>query len=203
MEAEQSVELTGTNRSNPPDPSVGCGQPDTARVQRPAPAPIERSPPGCAAAARTLLPRTLRPRTLRPVTFTNPALPQAPAGASMGPAGWPAWAVGQPDGPRPRQGSATGQTGSPRAKRGVGQPGGHSEGQNTRSHPELGRENPQRRWYCRSSGGRAGRRQARQPPAPRPAADHDQPPNHAKTPQRPPGKGAGPHTHPPRGGAAR
>ncbi len=47
-----------------------------------------------------------------------------------------------------------------------GQPGGHSEGPNTRSHPELGRENPQRRWYCRSSGGRAGRRQARQTPNP-------------------------------------
>ena len=43
-------------------------------------------------------------------------------------------------------------------------PGGHGEGPNTRSHPELGRENPQRRWYCRSSGGRVGRRQARMPP---------------------------------------
>ena len=42
-------------------------------------------------------------------------------------------------------------------------PGGHSEGQNTRSHPELGRENPQRRWYCVSRRGRVGR-------APRPAA---------------------------------
>ena len=40
-------------------------------------------------------------------------------------------------------------------------PGGHSEGPNTRSHPELGRENPLRPWYCRSSGGRVGRRQAR------------------------------------------
>ena len=44
------------------------------------------------------------------------------------------------------------------------EPGGHSEGQNTRSHPELGRENPQRRWYCVSRRGRVGRRQARQPP---------------------------------------
>ena len=40
-------------------------------------------------------------------------------------------------------------------------PGGHSEGQNTRSHPELGRENPQRQWYCVSRRGRVGRRQAR------------------------------------------
>ena len=45
---------------------------------------------------------------------------------------------------------------------GLGRPGGHSEGQNTRSHPELGRENPQRRWYCASRRGRVGRRQARQ-----------------------------------------
>jgi hypothetical protein len=32
-------------------------------------------------------------------------------------------------------------------------------GGNTRSHPELGRENPQRRWYFGSSRGRVGRRQ--------------------------------------------
>src|SRR5258708_32093395 len=29
----------------------------------------------------------------------------------------------------------------------------------TRSHPELGRENPQRLWYCVSRRGRGGRRQ--------------------------------------------
>ena len=48
------------------------------------------------------------------------------------------------------------------AKGGPARPGGHSEGQNTRSHPELGRENPQRRWYCVSRRGRVGRRQALQ-----------------------------------------
>ena len=32
-------------------------------------------------------------------------------------------------------------------------------GARTRSHPELGRENPQRRWYCVSRRGRVGRRQ--------------------------------------------
>ena len=48
------------------------------------------------------------------------------------------------------------------ASGGLGRPGGHSEGQNTRSHPELGRENPQRRWYCVLRRGRVGRRQARQ-----------------------------------------
>jgi hypothetical protein len=38
-------------------------------------------------------------------------------------------------------------------------PGGHGEGQDTRSHPELGRENPQRQWYCVLRRGRVGRRQ--------------------------------------------
>ena len=33
----------------------------------------------------------------------------------------------------------------------------------TRSHPELGRENPQRPWYCVSRHGRVGRRQVFQP----------------------------------------
>ena len=46
------------------------------------------------------------------------------------------------------------------AKRRPCRPGGHSEGQNTRSHPELGRENPQRRWYCVLRRGRVGRCQA-------------------------------------------
>src|SRR6516162_4451673 len=44
-------------------------------------------------------------------------------------------------------------------------PGGHGEGPNTRSHPELGRENPLRRWYCTPRCGRVGRRQARNPPS--------------------------------------
>src|SRR5262245_17590888 len=34
-----------------------------------------------------------------------------------------------------------------------------ARGQNTRAHPELGRENPQRRWYCVLRRGRVGRRQ--------------------------------------------
>ena len=50
-----------------------------------------------------------------------------------------------------------------------GRPGGHSEGPSTRSHPELGRENPQRQWYCTPRCGRVGRCQARNPPfSPRP-----------------------------------
>jgi hypothetical protein len=36
-------------------------------------------------------------------------------------------------------------------------------GARTRSHPELGRENPQRPWYCVSRRGRVGRRQVFQP----------------------------------------
>src|SRR5215469_14092447 len=43
----------------------------------------------------------------------------------------------------------------------LARPGGHSEGPNTRSHPELGRENPQRPWYCRNQ-----RRKSRSPPGP-------------------------------------
>ena len=35
-------------------------------------------------------------------------------------------------------------------------------GARTRSHPELGRENPQRRWYCVLRRGRVGRRQAKE-----------------------------------------
>ena len=42
-------------------------------------------------------------------------------------------------------------------------PGGHSEGRTTRSHPELGREIPQRPWYCVLRRGRVGRRQAFNP----------------------------------------
>ena len=41
----------------------------------------------------------------------------------------------------------------------LGRPGGHCEGQYTRSHPELGRENPQRRWYSVLRRGRVGHRQ--------------------------------------------
>ena len=41
--------------------------------------------------------------------------------------------------------------------------GGHSGGQYTRSHPELGRENPQRQWYCVLRRGRVGRRQVYRP----------------------------------------
>ena len=39
-------------------------------------------------------------------------------------------------------------------------PGGPCEAKKTRSHPELGRQTPQRRWYSVSRHGRVGRRQA-------------------------------------------
>ena len=65
------------------------------------------------------------------------------------------------------------QSAAPGSQRGPRQPGGHSEGHNTRSHPELGRENPLRRWYCVSRRGRAGRRQA--PPDPAPDARYQKP----------------------------
>src|SRR5262249_6825028 len=43
----------------------------------------------------------------------------------------------------------------------LARPGGHSEGPTTRSHPDPGRENPQRPWYCRNQ-----RRKSRSPPGP-------------------------------------
>ena len=39
-------------------------------------------------------------------------------------------------------------------------PGGSQQGDQTRSHPELGRQTPQRQWYFVSRHGRVGRRQA-------------------------------------------
>lgn len=48
------------------------------------------------------------------------------------------------------------------APSGLCRPGGHSEGPSTRSHPELGRETPQRQWYCVSRHGRVGRCQVHQ-----------------------------------------
>jgi hypothetical protein len=50
--------------------------------------------------------------------------------------------------------------GKQRLPRALRWPGGHSEGQYTRSHPELGRENPLRQWYYVLRHGRVGRRQA-------------------------------------------
>ena len=56
-------------------------------------------------------------------------------------------------------------------------PGGHSEGPNTRSHPELGREIPQRQWYFVSRRGRVGRCQACQ-------ERHPEPPHASAKPHR-------------------
>ncbi len=49
-----------------------------------------------------------------------------------------------------------------------------SRGCHTRSHPELGRETPQRPWYCVSRHGRVGRRRATQPDR---TVDHRTDPN--------------------------
>ena len=94
-----------------------------------------------------------------------------------------------------------------RGWRGIGRPGGHSEGQNTRSHSELGRENPQRRWYCVSRRGRVGRRQALQCLAPASSTGHPQQGilNRRRRPRpRPRTRREPAPTHlPARGGAAR
>ena len=164
MEREQSPQPTGTNRSNPPDPELSSGllsfreSRKTVRVQRQAPPQIRLG--------------GARPRpAIRTLPSPSPSQIPAPGPNPLG---------------KPRSNPRTDQARVPGGRfeiravlnsgvyeprgscksGGLGQPGGHSEGPNTRSHPELGRENPQRRWYCRSSGGRAGRRQARQPPQP-------------------------------------
>ncbi len=87
------MELTGTNRSNPPDPSLPRppGQPET-RPRAAASAPSGAAPPACSP------PRPARPKLVRsrrqdasssrhfPVTFANPAR-QAP-GSSHGSTPW-------------------------------------------------------------------------------------------------------------------
>src|SRR5690606_9374220 len=72
----------------------------------------------------------------------------------------------------------------------LGRPGGYGEGSNTRSHPELGRENPQRRWYCVLRRGRVGRRQVFQAPTPKiPPRRHL--PNHPSRGVEQPGSSSG------------
>ena len=156
VEAAQAVELTGTNRSNPLDPDV---------VKQ------HRSPPACSGKRHNPDPPLTRGADRRVSAMPPPAL-RRPKDASNTPAHH------QFPPPRRRQFRTTpipggrdlwardlaiepiGRVGGLRA------PGGHSEGINTRSHPELGRENPQRRWYCVSRRGRAGRRQALAAPTP-------------------------------------
>ena len=215
MEAEQSAQPTGTNRSNPPDPNavpgISRGQPENRR--RAAARPIRGSP----AAAHQTLPRHIRKSPGQPPDPGSRA--QQIRELSRGPGARRGRHRARDLGPGSSPGLHSAKT--VRCARGAswrfGQPGGHSEGPNTRSHPELGRENPQRRWYCRLSGGRAGRRQARQTPQLTPGPRHTparftdptprQRSNHA------PGLDPGPHTPhnntphrntpPPRGGAAR
>ena len=178
MEAGQPVQPTGTNRSNPldPPPPACSGKRQAPRISGPIsgssprgprhPAPRRgHDPPRHVALARSHSqippgppPKGTQPAPQRDATpprgtrrFRGARAPRGPA--PKGPA---------PKGPAPARGANSPDT------RGPGQPGGHSEGPNTRSHPELGRENPQRRWYCASRRGRAGRRQAL--PAPTPGA---------------------------------
>ena len=162
VEAEQSAKLTGTNRSNPPDPIAvppagTAGNPPACSGKR---HPGAGPPPGWS-----------RKPDASPAMFANPHPPNpSPAGSRINP-----WikSVKQRSTAgslrlRPRavaRGAPWRKSVGPRIKSGgsiqprpcanahgaswrFGQPGGHSEGPNTRSHPELGRENPQRQWYC-------------------------------------------------------
>ena len=140
MEAGQPAQLTGTNRS----------------IGFPRPRPAAR----IIAGGTLVPPRRQAKRSLRRKPGRQ-AFPSEDTHNSLR----PAWAGA--DRPRTLVRGAVGaaarapvQLGLAGALGGFGRPGGHSEGHNTRSHPELGRENPLRRWYCASRRGRVGRRQA-------------------------------------------
>ena len=78
-----------------------------------------------------------------------------------------------------------------------------SRGARTRSHPELGRENPQRPWYCVLRHGRVGRRQVFQPiQIPQPGANPQGKPRGKPRGQAPTAT-PGVRRIQPRGGAAR
>ena len=145
VEAEQSVQLTGTNRS------IGLDRRRFAKSAAPAEQTFRRKPSACS--GKTLLPRASWARGPR-----QGGGPRGPTDTSLTPV-----TLQMPPPPVPARASAWLEPGASVAGARLCRPGGHGEGPNTRSHPELGRENPQRRWYCRSSGGRVGRRQARIP----------------------------------------
>jgi hypothetical protein len=142
VEAGQPAQPTGTNRSNPLDrqprsQAFAWIGPQPAGAQRQAPPPLG------ARAGRVACPTTLFPDPHQRPHRTHSSTPPPPAAGNQT----------RPGKPRPAKREAN-KNRRPRP------PGGHSEGNSTRSHPELGRENPQRRWYCVFRRGRAGRRQA-------------------------------------------
>jgi hypothetical protein len=155
VEAGQPVQPTGTNRS------IGFQPQAQPKLRRRSPQAIR----GAAAAAPSGKRQPARParRHFRSPATLPPFSRPLPRIRTAGPA----------------------SRGAPHRRCGgdFGRPGGHSEGKNTRSHPELGRENPQRRWYCASRRGRVGRCQAlqtpRQTPPPKP---HNPPTAGPKTP---------------------
>ena len=202
------MELTGTNRSNPLDPNA------VPSASRGKPGP----PSACSGKrqrTRPDAPNKTLPLAHSPIPPSGPPETHRSFRKDRGPPDQPTDQVGglkvrggslRPSPARQRRTGVSGRFVGPRIRSGgslrprparqrrtgvsgrFGQPGGHSEGQNTRSHPELGRENPQRRWYCRSSGGRAGRRQARQtPPNPNPSETRRPRSNRAPAPRSGPG----------------
>jgi hypothetical protein len=172
VEAGQPAQLTGTNRSiglSASAPSGKCHEsPTWARPGRCSNCtPVGLQPPDlirgegrgpCRAAA--LSSKDTERHSTHTTRFRPPA--RGPVAADLSSA--------VQMGPGLRRGARSANRAPPArgASRRFGRPGGHSEGQNTRSHPELGRENPQRRWYCASRRGRVGRRQTRQTAKPKP-----------------------------------
>jgi hypothetical protein len=145
VEAGQPAQLTGTNRSTAlecPHPAARIILPDEISARR----TRSRIPGGRPLSAAE--PRSAATR----MQLASIQHPGSKPGRSLG---YP-WEI-KGRGPQ-RPGPRTRHSRTRHSRTG---PGGHSEGQNTRSHPELGRENPQRQWYCVSRRGRVGRRQAR------------------------------------------
>ena len=150
MEAGQPAQLTGTNRS------IGFEHPHPAARTRGSDIRVQSSEFRYQNRIRRLLEKTPRHNTPPGDCHRNrrSEKPQPVRRAANRLGMRPGIRRGRS--PRSRFGLAQ----APGALAGSsGRPGGHSEGQNTRSHPELGRENPQRRWYCVSRRGRVGRRQ--------------------------------------------
>ncbi len=161
------MEPTGTNRSNPLDPrSSTKSWPILAKAIL---ATILAKTENRRRAAASATPQPAPTTTLPPAHSQIPHGHKFPTGTNSPRAQIPGTQIpGQIPGANLHKSSRGREPPRGAINRGPGQPGGHSEGPNTRSHPELGRENPQRRWYCVSRRGRAGRRQALPAPTPSP-----------------------------------
>jgi hypothetical protein len=133
------VQLTGTNRSKPLNPMILANDLDKRNL-----ATQDPTPPACSGKRQAAHCGRLTQGTLFQDTSLAPAaLPAARAPHSQIPRHKFPGTNSPVQIPRYKFPAARG---SPRRR--PRQPGGHSEGTNTRSHPELGREIPQSKARC-------------------------------------------------------